>query len=75
MNLGRKYLRSQEVYELRLPLILEGRKSCQLGIRRPCVLILKDMPKIINVGAGMAERFDLEANINPLVTPDESDGL
>lgn len=39
------------------------------------MLILKDMPKIINVGAGMAERFDLEANINPLVTPDESDGL
>lgn len=30
---------------------------------------------MINVGTGMAKRFVLEGNINPLVMPDESDGL
>jgi hypothetical protein len=37
--------------------------------------MLKGMPKIINVGTGMAEKFVLEVNINALVMPDESDGL
>lgn len=38
------------------------------------MLILKEVPKIINIGTGMAERFVLEVNSNPLVMPDESDG-
>lgn len=46
-----------------------------MWVSEDCVLLLKDMPKTINVGTGMAKRFDLEANINPSVMPDESDGL
>lgn len=40
-------------------------------VAEDCVLILKGMTKIINVGTGMAERFVLEVNSNPLVMPDE----
>lgn len=44
-------------------------------VSEDCVLILKDMPKTINVGTGTAKRFDLEANVSASVMPDESDGL